>query len=185
MGRRGAGQQGGVQCPTQRVGIRPCCPHLLVDVDGLLVLLQLGGVCSHFQQTFVSRAETKNQGRVTVPEKNDKTPQRTFTRSSARDPREKAEVCLSHTSQNYQTLSSHITKLSDPFITCHTTVRTFHQTSQIRTFHHMTQIYQTLSSHVINLSETFLTHHKTIRTFHHISQNCKKNNTCLLDSSPL
>lgn len=53
MGRRGAGQQGGVQCPTQRVGLRPCCPHLLVDVDGLLVLLQLRRIAGYLQQTLV------------------------------------------------------------------------------------------------------------------------------------
>ena len=109
-------------------------------------------------------------------------------------PREKAEVCL----------SSHITKLLDPFITHHKTVRTFHHMYKIvrtfhhvtklsepfitrhqtvTTFHHMTQTYQNLS-HDTNLSEPFITH-QSFRTFHHISQNCKKNNTCLLDSSPL
>lgn len=31
-------------------------PHLLIDLNGLLVLLQLRGVGSHLQQTLVGRA---------------------------------------------------------------------------------------------------------------------------------
>lgn len=34
----------------------PTCAHLLVDVNGLLILLQLRGVTSHLQQTLVGRA---------------------------------------------------------------------------------------------------------------------------------
>ena len=139
-------------------------PHLLEDLDGLLVLLQLGGVRGHFQQTLVSRAETKNQGRVRVAKKNDKAPQRTFTRSSARDSQRKSRGLpfiihhktvrpFHHTSQNCQNLSSHDTKLSQLFITWY---------KPTRTFHHMTQIYQNLSSHT-NLSEPFITYHKIVK----------------------
>lgn len=39
------------------VGFRGSRAHLLVYVDGLLVLLQLGCVPRHLQQTLVSRAE--------------------------------------------------------------------------------------------------------------------------------
>lgn len=31
----------------------PTCPHLLVDVNGLLILLQLCSVTGHLQQTLV------------------------------------------------------------------------------------------------------------------------------------
>lgn len=62
MGRRGAGQQGRAQCLPQRAGLRPCCPHLLVDVDGLLVLLQLRRIAGHLQQTLVGRAERGREG---------------------------------------------------------------------------------------------------------------------------
>lgn len=31
--------------------------YLLVDLDGLLVLLQLSAVSAHFQQTFIGRTE--------------------------------------------------------------------------------------------------------------------------------
>lgn len=31
--------------------------YLLVDLDGLLVLLQLGAVSPHFQQAFIGRTE--------------------------------------------------------------------------------------------------------------------------------
>lgn len=34
----------------------PTCAHLLVDVNGLLILLQLRGVTGHLQQTLVGRA---------------------------------------------------------------------------------------------------------------------------------
>ena len=45
-----------------RAGLRPCCPHLLVDVDGLLVLLQLRRVAGHLQETLVGRAERGREG---------------------------------------------------------------------------------------------------------------------------
>lgn len=51
-GRRGAAWQGGAQGR----------PHLLVDVDGLLVLLQLRCVAGHLQQTLVGRAERGRAG---------------------------------------------------------------------------------------------------------------------------
>lgn len=119
-------------------------PHLLEDLDGLLVLLQLGGIRGHFQQTLVSRAETKNQVGWQSQRKMTRHLSAPSPGPVQETPREKAEVWL----------SSHVTKLSDPFITCHTTVRTFHQTSQI---------YQNLLSHVTNLSEPFITYHKIVR----------------------
>ena len=143
-------------------------PHLLEDLDGLLVLLQLGGVRGHFQQTLVSRAETKNQGRVTAAKKNDTAPQRTFTRSSARDSQRKSRGLpfithdktvrpFHHMSHNSQNLSSNVTNLSEPFITRH---------QSVRTFHHMPQTYQNLLPHDTNLSEPFITH-QSVRTFPH------------------
>lgn len=41
------------QCPTQRVGLRPCCPHLLVDVDGLWYCSSCARIAGYLQQTLV------------------------------------------------------------------------------------------------------------------------------------
>lgn len=46
---------GGACCPLQK-GLGAPGAHLLVDVNGLLVLLQLRGVAGHLQQTLVGRA---------------------------------------------------------------------------------------------------------------------------------
>lgn len=119
-------------------------PHLLEDLDGLLVLLQLGGVRSHFQQTLVSRAETKNQAGWQSQRKTTSHLSEPSPGPVQETPREKAEVCL----------SSHVTQLSEPFIKHH---------KSFRTFHHMSQIYQNLSSHVTKLSEPFITYHKIVR----------------------
>ncbi|TNN62807.1 hypothetical protein EYF80_027033 [Liparis tanakae] len=46
--------------------------HLLVDLDGLLVLLQLSAVVSDLQQTLVGGAEKKTQTKTTKKKKKKK-----------------------------------------------------------------------------------------------------------------